>query len=427
MSDAEAAAGVPRSRYLDVLRGIAILGILPANLPSFALPISNDDPAWVTGGGFHEVLVHQATRLLFDQKFITLFSLLFGAGLWVLRANAEAAGRGFAPRILRRLGFLWGAGVAHAVFLWWGDVLAYYAIFGLLCCWAGGWEPRWLRLLGVILILLPAVMLALAVPVLWIAAPEVAQPPDPILTPDGVVAAVHGSWGDFLSALDRVWDTRFVAEVYRSGSYARIMVVRTVHWAFMGVTVLVYYGWRIAGLFLIGLAWAKEGWLLRPEAHREKFRLLLRAGFVVGMPLQAASCALDAGGWGGTAGAVLAELAQYLGSIGLAAAYAGGVGLLCARPALPRGFGLLAKVGRTAFSNYLLQSVLCTFVFYSYGLGWFGRLDRLELLGVGLAVWGIQLGLTAWWMRHRSMGPLERLWRAVTNGEWTAATKAAKY
>src|SRR5688572_33094438 len=127
-----------RSGFLDALRGVAILGILPVNVAYFAFPATlADDPRWPAGGA---AAVH-AVRFLFEGKFHTIFALLFGAGMVILRERTVASGGRWGPLAARRLAVLWALGCAHAVLLWYGDIAAYYGLLGLAVCWTPGRSP----------------------------------------------------------------------------------------------------------------------------------------------------------------------------------------------------------------------------------------------------------------------------------------------
>lgn len=406
-----------RVRYLDVLRGIALLGILPANLPSFGLPVTTAGDAHYASGGTAGVVAFHVTRFFFDYKFITIFSLLFGAGIMILRGRAEAAGRSFPRVILRRLGALWLFGVAHAVLFWFGDVLAYYALTGLVLCWASSWSPDALRRAGITLVLVPVLFMAALVPVLHLVQNDPAVRPflDEIKAAGGdgfVAGSTTGSWEEFFRSLEH-WGPAFETEVMGQGSFLRITVVRTATWVFGVFAWGFYFAWRIAGLFLLGMAWVKSGWFVRPAGHLDAFRRMIVVGLAAGIPLQIVSSALELADLP-PAGAMLAELAQYTGSLGLAAAYAGIVAWIVVRHGTARWLVPFEAIGRTAFSNYILQTVLCTTLFLSYGFAMFGRLDRAQLWIVVAGVWSVQLLVSPWWVARFRYGPLEWVWRAAT-------------
>ncbi len=397
-----------RVRSLDVLRGVALLGILPANIPYFGLPAAL--------GRVDRGFAYHATRLFFDYKFITIFSLLFGVGIALQRRSAERSGRSFGWTMTRRLLVLWIFGIAHAVLLWYGDIVSYYAPLGLLLFWASGARPRRLAIAGSILIAIPIVGMGTVAPLIslrpdrppasWLSATEV---------PRGDAAAarraVHGSDREFLEALQPP-GPELERAVFREGSYGRVTIFRAVLWIGGLFEWGWYIGWRIAGLFLLGMALAGTGWLSAP-VDRGRVLRVAAIGMAVGLPLHVGSSFLAGTAPVSTARDLWAELLLYAGSLASAAAYVALVGLATAG-GVPRVLRPLEAIGRTAFSNYLLQSLLCTLFFYSYGLARFDTLDSLDLWLVVAAVWAVQLVVSPLWLSAFAAGPVEWLWRTLT-------------
>ena len=153
-----------RYRFLDLLRGIAVLGILPVNIPFMALPMMADTPGEVTAADRWAVHLTQGFAYL---KFISIFSLLFGVGLALMRSRAEESGRPWKARGVRRLAALWLIGSLHVLLVWYGDILVWYAIIGLVWMWASSWTPRTLTVVGLILLGVPILLLAAATPIAW--------------------------------------------------------------------------------------------------------------------------------------------------------------------------------------------------------------------------------------------------------------------
>jgi uncharacterized protein len=397
-----------RLHHLDVLRGVAMLGILPVNIAFFALP-SGKAALPAPEAPLADVLVDRAILGLFTYKFVTLFSLLFGMGMMLMWQRSNERGDGYAGLMLRRLFALWALGLLHATLLWQGDVVSVYAPLGLLLCWTAALRAKTLQWLGVALLCVPLLCCAClaAIPDVFEGDGEVVstalEPEAP--WPEYVRACVEAVEGDHPD---------FETAVFRDGSFARTIVLRLALWLFYGVAALVYFGWRLAGLFLIGMAWIKAGWFADPEGRPGAFRRLLVLGLAFGLPLQVAAVVVRGeADW--TAETHVHELLQYLGSLGMAAAYAAAVCLLVARFGAHGRLAPFAAVGRTAFSNYVLQSVLCGVLFYSYaGFGLYGRFALSELLGVVVAIWIVETALSVWWVQRFRWGPIEWIWRCVT-------------
>jgi uncharacterized protein len=421
-----AADGDRRVVFLDALRGVAILGILPVNAAVFALPsLAAVVPEWPPGSGPAPAVAHHAVTFLFEYKFITLFNLLFGVGLAILRAGARERGEAWAPIAVRRLVFLWLVGCLHAVLVWYGDILAYYGLLGLALCWTPGRSPFALKAWGAALLALPLLGLLCLVGLAILGGDWLAG----LLSQGAVATALDGrtpgwtpgSWEGFGEQLLK-FDPDFETAVFRDGPLLQAVVLRGVLWMMALATVVPYFVPRMAGLMLLGVAFAGEGWFLRPgtEEGRRCFGRMLRWGLWTGVPLEALGIALALGGQEGPARSLASEAAHYAGSLGLAAAIAALVARACAARPDAGWIRALAATGRMAFSNYLLQSVVMsilfcgTTIFLGAGFGLFGSLGRLPILGIAVALCAVQVACSVLWLRRFRMGPLEWFWRAAT-------------
>ena len=181
-------------------------------------------------------------------------------------------------------------------------------------------------------------------------------------------------------------------------------------------SILVAWGvWRAGGLMLIGMALFKHG-VFSAQRPSRFYAVLIAVAVAVGLPLQAYGISLDvAHGWPVWSFFVGAQF-NYWPSIAVSLGHVGVVMLACRRAALHCLIRPLAAVGRTALTNYLLQTILCTTIFYGHGLGWFGSVDRVGQLGVVAAVWAVQLIASPLWLRRFRFGPAEWAWRWLTYG-----------
>ncbi len=376
---------------LDVLRGFALLGIIVINIQAFAMPFAtlNNPTAYgdLTGANY---LVWVVSHVLAKRKFITLFSLLFGAGI-VLFARSKREDE--ATRLhYRRTAFLLAAGLAHAYLLWYGDILVPYAVCGLVVFFVRDWEPRLLARVGLLLLAVPALM--------YIASGVSLES----------TQAVLAQWSPGEAAIAAEIDT------YRSGWLAQFdhRIPTAISQQTSGFVSLIF--WRTSGLMLWGMALFKWG-VLSNERSAGFYRRLLAGGLLGGIPLILAGVWYnEAVDWSVRA-LFFGSQFNYWGSLLLAGAYIGGVMLFCRRFGGGVVTGALSAVGRTAFSNYILQTVIATTIFYGHGLGLFGRVSRVEQAGVVVAIWVVQIVLSVLWLRFFRFGPLEWLWRTVTYGE----------
>ncbi len=377
---------------LDALRGVAVLGILIINVRVFAMPeatlINPTVYGDFTGANY---LVWLLGHVFAELKFITLFSLLFGAGVLLFLDKKDAGDESSLRLHYRRIGWLLLIGLAHAYLLWYGDILVAYAVCGLWIVFAREWAPRFKFTVGTLMIALPSVLetaAAAAVP------PEVIadswRPAEETLREE--VAAYRGGWVEQLS--HRV-PTAFERQTT----------------GFVGATF-----WRVSGVMLYGMALYEAGVLTNDRSDRFYRRLAL-GGFLVGItPIIVGVAYIQAADWSAEAALYWRQF-NYWGSLPLAASYLALVYLGCRRLAGGVLVGAMAAVGRTAFTNYLLQTLLATTLFYGHGLGLFGHLSRIELAAVVLAVWAIQVPLSVLWLRRYRYGPVEWLWRTLTYGK----------
>ncbi|WP_122088503.1 DUF418 domain-containing protein [Halalkalicoccus subterraneus] len=377
---------------LDALRGFALLGILVINVRVFSMPeatLSNPTVYGdLTGANYW---VWFAGHVLAEGKFIALFTLLFGGGIVLFTRSAERRGQSPLRLHRRRSAWLVGFGLAHAYLLWYGDILVAYGLCGLVAVGFRDRPPRALASFGLALFALPSAVEVLS-----------ALSVDP--------AAIAGSWHPSVAALQGE------IAAYRGGWLEQMR--HRVPTAFERQTTgfLGYSAWRIGGSMLLGMALFKWG-VLTNERSSRFYRRLVVVGAASGLAaILTGVWYIKANDW--SAGAALFwRQFNYWGSLPLAGAYVGLVMLYCRWR--PEGIATraLAAVGRTAFSNYVLQTVLATSVFYGHGLGLFGAVSRVEAIGVVVAIWAVQIPLSVLWLRYFRFGPLEWLWRTLTYGE----------
>lgn len=385
---------------LDVLRGFALLGILVMNIQLFAMPIAayENPTTWGDLTGIN-LGVWTLSHVFFSQKFLTLFSLLFGAGICLFADRIEARGGRPARWHYRRLGWLLVFGLAHAYLLWVGDILVAYAVCGCLVYPFRRRRPRTLLVAGV-LALAVASLIALALGAVLLA---------PGL-PEAVTVEIEKEWAPDPAALE--------AEVaaYGGGWTAqqplRMEQAFAIHLGALPFSVI----WFCGGLMLLGMALYRWGVLSAARSNRF-YASLAAGGLLAGLPLVVFGVWWNfSGGWAWQRSLFFGPLFNAWGCIPVALGYLGLVMLAVRRGVLPGLFARLAAVGRMAFTNYLLQTVLCTTLFYGHGLGLFGTTERYQQLLIVFGVWALQLWLSPRWLRRYRHGPLEWLWRTLTYG-----------
>jgi uncharacterized protein len=382
---------------LDSLRGLAILGILLCNIPLAFEPerVAESVPFWPHGQSPASLAVWWVTQVFFQQKFYTLFGMLFGAS--VLLVGGEGGDRERTAMIVKRLLALLVIGLVHGLVIWQGDVLWTYALVGLVALLVRGWSARRLLTAGI------ALHVAINGWDLWRMISRAARY-------DAPLPAAHKA----RIAKD------VAAETARFSGDLATSLAQNAHdyWDFVTGSLRWPPIWPliVLALMLTGMGLFKTGWL-KGEASSAVHKALAAVGLstvvVVGagltLYLAVPSKPMIMGGFshwmqGATAPAVSLG---YLGLLALAA----NAKTWRVIPAL------LAPVGQMAFTNYLMQSVIMTVLSYGgRGPTLYGQLDRPALAGIVVAIWAAQILWSHWWLQRFSMGPLEWLWRLAYRG-----------
>lgn len=370
-----------RNVTLDFVRGVAILGILLLNISSFGLPkAAYLNPAWSGSASLSDAWTWALLDLLAQVKFLTLFALLFGAGLQLLLPRGKRW-------IQSRLTLLALLGFIHGLFFWDGDILLAYALVGLVS-WRMVREAHHVKSLfntGVVLYLTGIAVLVLLGMISGTAANR-SWAPDAANLQYEQYWKLHGGMEAVSNRADMLSDNLLA----------------------LGAQ----YGWQLAGMMLMGAALMRSGWLkgqFSLRHYRRTGALLVAAGMAVNLPAIFAQWYLA---WDYRWCAFLLqaprELSAPLQAIGYAALAWGYWPQLCRF----RLVGAIACVGRMALTNYLLQTLICTTLFYHLGL--FMRFDRLQLLAFVPPIWAVNLLVSSLWLRRFRQGPVEWLWRQLT-------------
>ncbi len=378
---------------IDVLRGVALLGILVMNIRALASIWQTTDNPHVLG----EVTgldwwVWMAGYLFTDMKMMAIFSMLFGAGIVLMATRMEQTDRRPAGIHYRRMFWLLVIGLGHAYLIWSGDILVWYAWCGAIIYIARRWRPSIEITLGV-LVLLVGVLLP--------------------YTPRDIPA-------EELERMQQVWHPtqekiNEQLAAYR-GSWIDQMPSRTEHSSSVHTLGFVFYGfWRAASLMLIGMGLFKLGFFSATRSMQSYLRLLI-TGLAIGLPLVTYSLYLDIqADFAPNALRSINNLAfNYIGSVFVALVFVALVMIVVKKGVLSLLTNSLAAVGQMALTNYLMQSILCTFIFYGHGFGLYGTLGITEQMYVVLAVWVAQLIWSPLWLRRYRFGPFEWLWRTLT-------------
>lgn len=385
-----------RAQSLDVLRGVAVLGILAMNIRLFAMPQAAyfNPTAYGDFTGVNQWL-YWLGNILADQKFMTLFSLMFGVGIALMNDRLMASGRAVIGLLYRRTFWLLLLGLGHAYLIWYGDILVAYALCGFAVILLRNWRARTQLVVGSLMLIVPSALMVLG------GLSYEYWPPE----------AVEASLADWAPGAEALASE---ITVYRGHWMGQLPLRISTAVEFQTAIFLMFLFWRAGGLMLIGMACYRWG-LFTAKASRTVYRRLVLLGLLVAMPLMAWGQYLnEQANWSYAESFFLYGQLNYWGSIGLALAYLALVMLWCQGLNWPGLRERFAAVGRMAFTNYLAQSLVCTFVFYGHGLGLFARLQHWQMGLVVLVIWFSQLLISPLWLKHFRFGPMEWLWRSLT-------------
>jgi uncharacterized protein len=382
---------------IDVLRGFALLGILPMNIQAFSMiraaywnSTASGEPK---GADFYIWLF---SHLLIDQKFITIFSMLFGAGILLMTGRVEAAGRIPAALHYRRMGWLIGIGLAHSYLLWSGDILVAYGLCGLVVFLGRHLRPRTLLVLAILFIaagssslltygMWPALQSFLGQTFAWMPRP---------LSASAEVAAYRGSW---LAQMPARIQTSIQAETF-------------------SFVILTF--WQVTGLMLAGMAFLKLG-VLHAKLPRRVYWSMIAVAVCIGIPVTLYGTLYTfTSDWNSLYAFAVGTQFNYWASLLVSLGWIGAIMLASRNPALLPFTRVLAAVGRMALTNYLMQSLICSTIFYGHGLGLFGRVERVGQLAIVFVVWAFQIAFSSIWLKRFLFGPAEWLWRSLTYLQW---------
>ncbi len=385
-----------RIEILDVLRGFAIFGILLVTMTGFSGSAVAD---WWTA-----TPDRLATGLVFflgQGKFFTIFSFLFGLGFALQLLRAEARGTRVFPLYRRRLLALLLIGLLHALFLSFGDILAKYAVVGFLLFFFKWAKPKTLMIFAVIFLLFHSVN--------W----ELAVLREIVRTPSGQETQISQSPAEAREAARIQVEARM--RVYGQGNFADIMAQRVQDWFNTSVLGWSYPVMVLLALFLLGMYAGRRRLFQDVSVHLPLFRQVWKWG--LGLALFVPACSVLLAGTKAVPPSLLAPIYFAIGVPALSFFYVSTLVLLFQKEAWKRRLAPLAAVGRTALSNYLLQSVVCTTIFYSYGLGLYGQVGPALGLALTALIFALQIPLSMWWLRRFRFGPAEWLWRTLTYGK----------
>lgn len=380
----------PKERLdsIDVLRGLALFGVLAANMASYsglsrALPPLSEP--------LNRVVV-LLIRFLVEAKFYSLLAMLFGWGVTIQMTRAQTHRTGFVRPYLKRLFWLLIFGALHSTLIWFGDILTYYAILGV---------PLLLFVKSPPKLLLTAVMVLLCFAIL--------------LNLPGETMNTFRGWYENVAAF--LHTGKYLTGSYADGSYLEVLALRTQDANQMRANFLYTFS-PILAMFLLGLYIGKEKLFFEYDQHHPLWKRVMWGGLLIG--------AIGNGIY--TLLFVHPELlhaeqlrvaqvgVRVVAAPALMLFYVSSILFLTQRTRWRDRLMPLAALGRMSLTNYLMQSVICTLIFYGYGLGLYGQVGSVGGLILTVVIFVGQVRFSEWWLDRHRFGPVEWLWQALTYG-----------
>jgi uncharacterized protein len=390
-----------RIQSIDMLRGFALLGLLSMNIISFSMPnIAYYNPSLVMADSPTNMPIFGFMYVMADQKFMGIFSLLFGASTLLILQRSKGAAKLHFTRNIWLILF----GLFHGILFWEGDVLLIYGLCALVLYFLKNFKPASLFFLGLFLFLAPVdfnLFMGWLVPyldqtsVLWLQnywAPQLF-----VLNQD-----IQLFQGDYVSQLMYRLEGNELNHISNDG------------YELHGLGQLIDFFGRSIGMMLIGMAAFKTG-IIDGQKTASFYLKMSFWGFAIGIPLSVWGLVmLQQHNFEATYSLFLGRIPNHIATLFIVAGYVGVVTWCCHVEKFPRLQTSLSAVGKMALTNYIGQTVIAGFVFYGFGLGLDGQMDRFELLCIMFAIWAIQIVGSVIWLKYFIYGPVEWLWRSLS-------------
>jgi uncharacterized protein len=392
-----------RIALLDLLRGFALFGILMVNMQLF------NNPATIMFGDYTiwtDPLSKSATwfiRFFFEGKFYILFSLLFGMGFQLFMQKIDES-KSVLSLFRRRLLYLLLFGILHVVFLWYGDILVWYALFGFVMTWLRKKSNRSLIKWAIGFMLVPVVLTAIMLGFMEFALsiPEAAD-------------EIQQSAMERHNYMQELTEAAYAT--YPTGSFAEIVKQRLTEYLLLLPGVFFFYPNSLA-MFLIGMVFMRKGYLTNPAEHKPFFKRLLFISLPIGLAgaFVVAQFASQVSQINMSWLMLLVTAGHILGGFFMAMTYVSLMVFCSQRGMFNKLRSLVAKLGRMALTNYLMHSLIASILFFSYGFGLYGKVNPFQGILITIAIYVFQLFFSHYWLKKYRFGPMEWLWRSMTYG-----------
>ena len=412
---------IDRIISIDILRGFALLGILIMNITSFAMPSMSYFSPLIYDVSLPNHIVYCISHVLADQKFMAIFSILFGASAILFINNCLKKGKNPFLLYYSRNFWLFIIGSLHSYYLWYGDILLIYSFCAFFLYFFKNISPQFQFILGVIIYLSPATI--------------------NFLTYEYVID--HQSKVDQAVIIDH-WNPSTLKineeiEVYR-GSYDGQIKYRDKMWSsaekenskgaigkgIIGLSLLIDLLSRSFGMMLIGMSCFSWG-IFNNTRSRLYYKNFIIYGFGIGFPLSIIGLFNTySAEWNWKYVQFLARIPNHLATPFISFGYIGLLMLLIRSDFMSSILERLRAIGKTALSAYLMQTIIATSIFYGFGLGLFGYIDRTGQILIMILIWGLLLFICPLWLKRYQYGPIEWVWRMLTHIRFIHLTKISK-
>ncbi|PID21852.1 hypothetical protein CSV61_06440 [Sporosarcina sp. P3] len=376
-----------RVEALDYLRGIALLGILIANMLHFHSPYAYMDPySWFTVP--HEQSMFHFIDVFIEASFYPLFAMLFGYGVNMQYEKSLKNNTQFAPFMARRMGILLIFGVLHAVLIWSGDILFTYALMGFIMIAVIRIPKKWLLALSFVIYFVPTLLLY------------------------SILALTRSATSsNMLDGFEDVQQIERAIAAYANGAFGDIFAFRLNEFFTFEIIGSITAVFIILPLIMFGAALSKFKIIERMYALKGKLLFAMLVFIPIGVVLK------NIPSWDDPKFENILLVQSIFGGPILTLGYGALFLLLFQIPFLKNITQPFANVGRMAFTTYIMQSVIATMIFYSYGVGLYGKVDIVTGTWLAIGIFAIQLIVAQVWLTKFRMGPLEAVWRKWSYGK----------
>jgi len=382
-----------RIHSLDLIRGFAVLGILIMNITNFShVNVAYMNPTIGAGLEGYNQYFHAFNYIFADTRFMSIFSILFGAGVVLFTNNAVSKGKKAGVLHFKRMFWLLLFGIVHAYLIWEGDILVTYAICGCLIFLLRKKTIRALLIISIILFIVPLTF--------------------NLMTNYGLTMDELESTFAFFHPSSEQINTEIKI---MQGSFLEQMPIRLENAIeFQTFVFLIETFWRTTSLMLLGMILYRKG-VLSADKSISYYNKMMLIGFGIGLivSLMGLNQSYDSE-WSGTYVMSIGANYKIVSGLFMAIGYIGLV-IWCFKKGIFKKLqNRLQATGRMAFTNYIGMSIICTLIFNGHGLGFYGTLDRLQQFLIVVAIWVLILIVSPLVLKKYRFGPLERLWRKLT-------------